>query len=337
MKFSQISSTRQANIPILIVLAILLFTAFLFSICVGSVPLSISEVGNVLFAGAEDPVVKGIILFSRLPRSCAAALAGAALAVSGGLIQILLRNPLASPGVIGVNSSAGLAVALICALFPVAQIYTPLIAMVGALLGALLVAGLSQISGASRTTVILSGIAISNLFSAAIDGIVTMVPEAINGITDFRIGGFTTVTLQRLSVPALVIGIGILIALSFTRQLDILSLGSDVAATLGLSVTLVRGLLLIPAAALAGAAVSFSGLIGFVGLIVPHVMRKLLGEESFPLLVGCILGGSAFVLLCDTIARVIFAPFEIPVGIVLSFLGCPFFLWLLFSRKGGRK
>jgi iron complex transport system permease protein len=337
MKFLQISSTRNRNTYLLLSLGALLIASAIISICVGSVPVSLEEIAKVLFGYDADSTVQAIILYSRLPRTCAAALAGAALAVSGAVIQILLHNPLASPGVIGVNSSAGLAVALVCALFPTAQVYTPLIAMAGALLGTALVAVLSQISGASRTTVILSGIAISNLFSACIDAVVTLVPEALNGVSDFRIGGFMGVTLEKLLLPAAIIAAGLLILLSVSRQLDILALGSDIAASLGLPAGLFRGLTLIPAAALAGAAVSFSGLIGFAGLIVPHIIRKLIGEESFPLLLGCILGGSSFMLLCDTLSRIIFAPFEIPVGITLAFLGCPFFLWILFSRKGGRK
>ena len=337
MKFLPISSTRNRNTYLLFALGALLIASAIVSICVGSVPVSLQEIAKVLFGYDADPTVQAIILYSRLPRTCAAALAGAALAVSGAVIQILLHNPLASPSVIGVNSSAGLAVAIVCALFPAAQVYTPLIAMVGALLGIALVAVLSQISGASRTTVILSGIAISNLFSACIDAVVTLVPEALNGVSDFRIGGFMGVTLEKLLLPAAIIAAGLLILLSVSRQLDILALGSDVAASLGLPAGLFRGLTLIPAAALAGAAVSFSGLIGFAGLIVPHIMRKLIGEESFPLLIGCILGGGSFVILCDVLSRVLFAPFEIPVGITLAFLGCPFFLWILFNRKGGRK
>ena len=337
MKFSQISYTRKRNMLILVSLFAMMVTTAVLSICIGSVPVPLGHVAEALFGTSSDPAVLAIIRYSRLPRTCAALLAGAALAASGAVIQILLHNPLASPGVIGVNSSAGFAVAIICALFPAAQIHTPVIAMAGALLGAMLISLLSRISGASRTTVILSGIAVSNLFSAGIDAAVTLVPEALNGVSDFRIGGFTGVTLDKLLIPAVIIGISLLLILSVTRQLDILSMGSDVAAGLGLPVSLFRGLILIPGAALAGAAVSFSGLIGFVGLIVPHIIRKLLGEESLPLLMGCILGGSSFVLLCDILSRVVFAPFEIPVGITLSFLGCPFFLWLLFSRKGGRK
>ena len=130
--------------------------------------------------------------------------------------------------------------------------------------------------------------------------------------------------------------ISLVLTLSLSQELDILSLGSDVAQSLGLSVRSVRFLLLALAAALAGAAVSFSGLLGFVGLVVPHAVRRILGGESFPLLLGSMLGGASFLTICDLLSRVLFAPFEIPVGIVLAFIGAPFFLWLLLRKKGGK-
>ena len=170
----------------------------------------------------------------------------------------------------------------------------------------------------------------------SIDAVITMVPEALNGVSDFRIGGFNGVVMGKLGPPAGMILLGILILLTMSQHLDVLALGSDTAQSLGLSVKPVRFLLLTLAAALAGAAVSFAGLLGFVGLIVPHTMRRFVGENSFPLLLSCALGGGAFVTLCDLLSRVLFAPFELPVGIVLAFLGAPFFLWLLFRRKGGR-
>ena len=226
--------------------------------------------------------------------------------------------------------------ALVCAAAPLAQQYTPLVAFCGALAGVLLVTTLSQRTGASRMTVVLAGVAISTLFSAGIDAVVTLVPDAVNGITDFRIGGFTGVTMVQLAPAAVLILVSLGIALSLSQQMDILALGSDTAQSLGLSVQFVRFILLVLAAALAGAAVSFCGLMGFVGLIVPHTMRRLLGENSLPLLLSSALGGAFFVTICDLLARVLFSPFEMPVGIILAFAGVPFFLWLLFKQKGVR-
>lgn len=336
MKGWQRSSTRRTKGLFWAILCLLTAGAAALSLTLGAVNLSPEEIWTALTGGDPASVAARIVVYTRLPRTCAALLAGAALAASGVLIQTVLNNPLASPGVIGVNASAGLAVALVCALSPLAQRWTPLVAFLGALLGVLLVLGLAQRTGAARMTVVLAGVAISNLFSAGIDGVVTLVPDALNGVTDFRIGGFSGVTMARLAPAALLIFVSLLAALSLSHPLDILALGSDTAWSLGLAVAPMRVLLLVLAAALAGAAVSFSGLLGFVGLIVPHSMRRLVGEESFPLLTASILGGACFVTLCDLLARVLFAPFELPVGIVLAFAGVPFFLWLLFRQKGRR-
>ena len=336
MNSSQIFSTPRSKGGFLAGLCILTMAAAALSLWIGSVQLSPMQVLNALFGHDPSSPAARIVLYTRLPRTCAALLAGAALAVSGVVIQTVLNNPLASPSIIGVNSGAGLAVAVVCAAAPLAQQYTPIVAFAGALAGVLLVTGLSRRNGAARTTVVLAGVAVSALFSAGIDAVVTLVPEALNGISDFRIGGFTGVTMKQLAPAAGMILVSLVIVFSLSQQLELLGLGGDTAQSLGLSVQPMRILLLILAAALAGAAVSFSGLLSFVGLIVPHTMRRFWGEDSLPLLVSSALGGALFVTVCDLLARVLFAPFELPVGIVLAFAGAPFFLWLLFRQRGGR-
>ncbi len=336
MNSSQIFSTPRSKGGFLAGLCILTMAAAALSLWIGSVQLSPMQVLNALFGHDPSSPAARIVLYTRLPRTCAALLAGAALAVSGVVIQTVLNNPLASPSIIGVNSGAGLTVAVVCAAAPLAQKYTPIVAFAGALAGVLLVTGLSRRNGAARTTVVLAGVAVSALFSAGIDAVVTLVPEALNGISDFRIGGFTGVTMKQLAPAAGMILVSLVIVFSLSQQLELLGLGGDTAQSLGLSVQPMRILLLILAAALAGAAVSFSGLLSFVGLIVPHTMRRFWGEDSLPLLVSSALGGALFVTVCDLLARVLFAPFELPVGIVLAFAGAPFFLWLLFRQRGGR-
>ena len=336
MKNLQIFSMRRSKIFFLLGLLVFTIAIAILSMGIGSVSLTPKEVLFAILGKDTTSTAARIVLYSRMPRILAAMLAGTALAVSGVVIQTVLNNPLASPGVIGVNSSAGFAVALVCALAPNLQQHTPLIAFIGALAGVMLVMILSQSTAAARITVVLAGVAISNFFSAGIDAVVTLVPDALNGVTDFRIGGFTGVTMAQLIPATKVILISFFVLISLAKQLDILSLGSDTAKSLGLSVGPVRVVFLILAAALAGAAVSFSGLLGFVGLIVPHIMRRFVGEESGVLLLASAMGGAFFVMLCDLVARVLFAPFEIPVGIVLAFAGAPFFLWLLFKQRGGR-
>ena len=336
MSSLRIFSTRRGKGLFFGVLCIMMLAAAALSLWIGSVKLSPVAVLNTLLGRDTGSAAARIVLYTRLPRTCAAMLAGAALAVAGAVIQTVLHNPLASPGIIGVNSGAGLAVAVVCAAAPLAQKWTPFVAFVGALMGVLLVLGLSQRTGASKMTVVLAGVAISNLFSAGIDAVVTLVPDALNGVSDFRIGGFSGVTMTQLAPAAGLILVSLILVLSLSQQMDILALGSDTARSLGLDVGLVRFLLLVLAAALSGAAVSFSGLLGFVGLIVPHVMRRLVGEDSLPLVASSALGGAFFVTLCDLLARTLFAPYELPVGILLAFAGAPFFLWLLFRQKGGR-
>lgn len=334
MKNSQIFYIRRNKIFFCITLIALTLFMALLSLWAGSVDLSPKEVFLAVCGQDKTSTAARIVLYTRLPRTLASLLSGAALAVSGAIIQTVLNNPLASPGIIGVNSGAGFAVALSCALLPALQKYTSLIAFAGAFLGVLLILVLSEKTGASRMTVVLAGIAVSNLFSAGTDAVITFVPEALMGVSDFRIGGFTGVTTAQLKPAAILILVSLLLTFSLSNQLDILSLGTDTAYSLGLSVRPVRFLLLVLAAALAGAAVSFSGLLSFVGLIVPHAVRYLNGGNSLSLLTFSALGGAFFVTLCDFLARTLFDPFELPVGILLAFSGAPFFLWLLLKKKG---
>ena len=321
MKSWRIFSTRHSKSIFWSGLLLLLLAAAALSLWTGPVALSPARVLDVLTGKDTSSTAARIILYSRLPRTCAAFLAGAALAVAGMVIQTVLNNPLASPGVIGVNSGAGFAVALVCAVFPAAGQYTPLVALSGALIAALLVTGLSWRTGASRITVVLAGVAISALFGAGIDAVVTLVPEALDGVADFRVGGFTGVTMARLVPAGGLIFVSLAVVLSLARQMDVLRLGSDTAQSLGLCVGVVRFVLLFLAAVLAGAAVSFCGLMGFVGLIIPNTMRRLLGEGSLELTAASALGGAFFVIVCDVLSRILFAPFEIPVGIILAFAG----------------
>ena len=183
MSSLRIFSTRRSDRFFWGGLCILTLMAAALSLGIGSVKLKPGEVLAALTGRDTASIAARIVLYSRLPRTCAAMLAGAALAVSGAIIQTVLDNPLASPSVIGVNSGAGLAVALVCAAAPSAQQYTPLVAFGGALAGVFLVAGLSRRTGASRMTVILAGVAISALFGAGIDTAVTLVPDALGGFS----------------------------------------------------------------------------------------------------------------------------------------------------------
>ncbi len=329
------SPTLRTNGRTLLLLLACVVLAGILSLSLGPVSLSPGEVLSAL-AGRGDEASLPIVLHFRLPRTCGCLLAGMALAVSGAIIQSVLANPLAAPNIIGVNAGAGLSVALCCALAPAAVAWVPVAAFGGALAGVLLVLAIARSTGASRLTLVLAGVAVSSVFSAGIDAVVTFFPDSLNGYSDFRIGGLSNLTMARLAPAAWLILAALLAALTLAPELDVLALGEDTARSLGLPATRYRLLLLALAAALAGAAVSFAGLLGFVGLIVPHMMRRLLGEEGRPLLAGCALGGAALLTFCDTLARILFSPYELSVGIVLSLGGGPFFLWLLLRQRGGR-
>ena len=314
-----------------------LMTAILFSICLGSVKITFNELLHVVKNGMktiETPAAR-IFWYARLPRTIACALAGAALAVSGAVIQSVLTNKLASPGIIGVNAGAGLAVTLCCAVGAFSGWMIAGAAFGGAVSAVLLVALTAQKIGASRTTVILGGVAVNSCLNAASEAISTLVPDAGMQAADFRVGGFSNVAYTRLLPAGILIIIGLLILLTLTNELDVISLGEDTAQGLGMPVKKMRTVFLIISALLAGAAVSFSGLLGFVGLIVPHISRKMVGSENGKLIPFCALLGAGFVTLCDLFARTLFSPYEIPVGILLSLIGGPFFLFLLIKRKGG--
>ncbi|GHU37982.1 hypothetical protein FACS1894105_11100 [Clostridia bacterium] len=248
------------------------------------------------------------------------------------VIQTVLNNPLASPGIIGVNAGAGFMTAMCGVLFPRAVTFIPLAAFIGALTAVLFVYGIAKKAGASKMTLILSGVAVGSLMTAGINTVTTLIPDALSGMHAFQTGGFAGVT-TRILIPA---GAFIIIAtaavIAFGGELEVLGLGESVALSLGLNVRFYRFLFLILAAALAGAAVSFAGLLGFVGLIVPHIARMIVkGSKRLTLAVSALIGAS-FLILCDTASRTLFAPFELPVGILISFLGVPFFLWILFRR-----
>jgi len=289
---------------------------------------------DVLAGQTESPMAQ-ILLYARLPRTCGCLLAGAALAVSGAVIQAVLNNPLAAPNIIGVNAGAGFFTALCAAVFPAAA-FTAWAAFLGALTGAMLVLLIAERAAAARITLVLAGVAVSSIFSAGIDAVVSLLPDALNGYADFRVGGLANVPMGRITPAFWMILIAFALLLLLSPELDVLTLGTEMAHSLGLPVKRTRIALLALAAALAGAAVSFCGLLGFVGLIVPHMVRRLGPEDNRSLVVLCALGGAALLTGCDLLARLIFYPYELPVGVVLSLLGGPFFIWLLLRQRGGR-
>jgi iron complex transport system permease protein len=327
---------NKRNYIIILICAADLVLASLLALGLGAVPLSFTEIISGLF-GENAETAKQILLYVRLPRLFAAIFAGAGLAVSGVIIQTVLANPLASPGIIGVNAGAGLFAAAVMAFLPGLIWLVPASAFAGALLSVFLVYGIARRAGASRMTLILSGVAISSMMTAGINTLSNLFPDILRNLRDFQTGGFAGVSAKLLFPAGAVILFSLTLTVLFGSELEVLGLGEETARSLGLNIRLYRFLFLALAAALAGAAVSFAGLLGFVGLMTPHMARLLLrGSGKRTLILVSALMGAAFLTLCDTAARTLFAPHELPVGILVAYLGVPFFLWLMFKDRRRR-
>ncbi len=317
-------------------LFVLLAVVCAASVCMGATQVSLSQMAASLLG--KDPASSAykIVWFVRLPRTGAAVLAGLALAVSGTIIQAVLNNALAGPNIIGVNAGAGLSTLLCAVLFPSMYAILPAAAFIGALVACLIIYAVAYKTGASRITIVLAGVAISSIFSAGIDTITTLYPDVVVGASSFMMGGLANVTAKALGFAVWYILIGFALAWALSFEMNVLALGDETAASLGLHIQRVRFVLIVLAALLAGAAVSFAGLLGFVGLIVPHAARFLLGNDHRYLVPASALLGAAFVAFCDLLSRILFAPYELPVGILMSFIGGPFFIYLILKKKRGR-
>lgn len=342
MSTSQISSIptstsqNRAGRKLLLALLFLVVSALL-GLSLGSSPLPLLDSVKALLRGEASTPETRILLYVRLPRVCASLLAGAALAVSGVLIQAALNNPLAAPNVIGVNAGAGFFTFLAMAFLPGLPWATSLGAFLGALLATLIIYAVAAAAGAGKLTIILAGVAVSSIFTAGINTVKTFSPDTLYNGSTFLIGGFSGVSLRDIFPAWGMILIALLAALLLSRQTDVLCLGEETARSLGLPVGAVRFGLIVTACVLAGCAVSFSGLLSFVGLIVPHIARRLFGSSHRVLCAASALLGAGFVTLCDLLSRVLFAPYEIPVGILLSLVGGPFFLFLLLRGRKKRR
>ena len=309
---------------ILIFLPLLAVTVLL-GLCFGSVSLS------RLLAGEET--ARLILWQLRLPRVAAGVLAGLGLSTAGVLLQTVTANDLAGPNIIGVNSGAGLAVIGLLTFAPGAGKLLPLAAFLGAFAAALLIAAVAGRMGASRSGIVLIGIAVTTVFNAAISFLSLLDEGVLAQYNHFTVGSLKGVRLEELILPAVLIFAAFLGSLAIGHSLGTLCLGDAAAAALGVRVKALRIGALALAAACAAAVVSFAGLLGFVGLMVPHISRALVGPRPRKLLIASALVGGVLVVLADLLGRVLAAPSELPVGILLSLVGGPYFLILLVRRK----
>ena len=310
-----------------------LFVSFYLSLRLGSTALSTADFFGGLFRRTGYESATLILYAIRLPRALGALFAGAGLALSGTLLQRVTDNPLAAPHLLGINTGAGFFVILALSLFPTAFALLPFAAFFGATLTAVLILGICSRLSLGKSAVVLCGVAFSALFGAGISFLSLLDADVLAVYTDFSIGGLRGLSMQDLYFPMPIIAACLVGALLLSGKLHLFCLGDTLAASLGVRVKRVRFIALLLAAASAAAAVSFAGLLGFVGLVVPHIARRLAREDTRTQIGLSALGGGILLLLADLVGRVLFAPTEIPVGIFTALLGVPFFLTLLFRRK----
>lgn len=325
----------KRKLCVLFAVALCLLTlSVLLGLVLGSVRLGIKGLISGLF-GAENTTEKIIIRDLRLPRVLGAALSGASLAVAGLILQCVTGNSLCAPNIVGINSGAGVAVMVILCFFPLASHLIPVGAFFGALSAALTISAIARISSKKSVTLVLAGVAVSSILNAVISFLSLRFPDALPSYTAFSAGGFSGTQLGELKIPLLIFLFCIFSCQFISPKLNLLILGDDVAQTLGVNVGFIRTLSLILASALCAASVSFAGLIGFVGLIVPHAVRNLAGNDMRANIGLCAVFGSTLLILADLAGRVLFSPSEICAGIITAFIGAPFFLYLLCRRRDG--
>lgn len=301
--------------------------AFL-SLTKGSSVITLEQILNILLSPGNDPQSQ-IIWNIRMPRTIVGALVGVNLALSGAILQAVMRNPLADPHIIGVSSGAGLAGVTIMILFPALEYLITPAAFIGAMLAAVCIYILAWKNGIKPVRIILAGVAVSAFLSAGISGLMIFYSDRVHGALMWMVGGLAARSWPHVQIILPYAVVGLLLALAGSAYLNILQLGDEMARGLGINVEVTRIIMTAIAALLAASAVSVVGLLGFVGLVVPHAARLLIGSDYRYLLPASGLLGIAIVTLSDTFARVIFAPIELPVGIIMAFLGAPFFLFLL--------
>lgn len=323
---------------VLAALALALLAAMAAALFLGAAAVPPGAVVAALLGRAEEPVSRLVVLDLRLPRIVAAALAGGALAVAGAAFQALTRNPLAEPSVLGVSSGAAFGV--VCGqLFGLGvSVWDAFGLTAFAFAGAFVAGGIVYLiaqsqGGFSVHTLLLAGVIVGIFFSSAVAVVISLVDtNRLGGIIQWLLGSVSPIAPGALGVFALVTLSGLALVLVDARRLNLLALGDDAARELGVDATWVKRRIFGGAALLVSAAVAFAGPIGFVGLIVPHALRMLLGPDNRVLVPAALLAGGIFLLVVDTVARNVVAPAELSAGVLTAFCGAPFFVYLMRAR-----
>lgn len=331
------ASVRRTTVKIVLIAIFGALSVLSTLICtgIGSVKIPIPDVAKALFV-ADDSVARLLVWNLRFPRVLVGGLVGVCLSLSGCILQGVMRNTMASPSTIGVTGGASFIGYLTLVAFPAYSHLLPIGSILGAFVTTMLIYALAYQKGVSPVKMILSGMAVSALFGAFNDIIKTFFADSLGNASGFLVGGLNGTGWGNFRMILPYAAAGIFICAFLPSRMNILMLGDETANALGLRTELFRFFLIAVSSLLAGAAIAVAGLISFVGLVVPHIARLLVGSDYRYLFPASALLGFTLVTVCDTIGRVILPPGEVPVSIILSFIGAPFFLYLLRTREGKR-
>lgn len=304
---------------------------FLLSVVIGSSHLSLNQIFDAFMDEGKN-TVKVIVMQLRIPRALATLMVGACLSTGGALLQAVMKNPLADPGSIGVSAGASTAAITILLIYPDLTYSVPLFAFGGAALACVLIYVMAWKGGVDPVRIILSGVAVNSVLGGYSAFLQLQNSDNLSGVLAFMNGSFAGVTWTDLTVIGLYASVGLLISFLCIKNANALQLGDEMAKNLGVRVNASRIVLSAVAAFLAAATVAKVGMIGFVGLVAPHISRMLVGSDYKVLVPTSILTGGLMVLLADTVGRSVWQGTEIPVGVMMSVFGGPFFLYMLRKR-----
>ena len=322
-----------------LVLAGLLLVSLVLNICIGSVNVPVGDIPGILFVGGDNEIYQDIVMNIRFPRALAAAILGGGLALAGYLLQTFFHNPIAGPFTLGISSGAKLVVALVM----VASLGNALklsswVMIIAAFVGAMICMGfVILMSGVidQMAMLIVSGVMIGYICSAVTDFIVTFADDAdIVNLHNWSKGSFSGMTWENVKVMAVVTGIAAIGVFLMSKPISAYEMGESYAQNMGLNVKVFRILLVLLSSILAACVTAFAGPVSFVGIAVPHLVKKLLGTSKPILLIpACFLGGAVFCLLCDLLARTMFAPTELSISTVTAVFGAPVVIYILLHRR----
>lgn len=319
--------TVRKKILSFVITAAALLGLFLIAVNTGSLKVSPAELFEGLFIRYNEDVAT--IFDLRFPRIFIAMLGGAAMAVSGVLLQAVMKNPLADPGIIGISSGASFAAVIITAFFPALYFFTPLFAFLGGMAACVIVYSLSWKGGLNPLRIILVGVAVNSVFTGLMQAFNSMTGSTYSGAASIVNANITMKTWGDLNTLLWYVLVGLILAVIVTGKCNLLALEDKTARSLGVNVTAVRIGVSLIAVLLASISTAVIGVIGFLGLIVPHIARLLVGSDHKVLVPYSVLLGAFTLLLADTVGRTIAAPYEVSASIIMSVVGGPFFILLL--------